>query len=989
MLTGSMTYAQQPEGGSGIGVAAQPSASPSAQSVPGQAAPLSAATSATPSAVPATPAVSYPRQLSPQQIESATKALSPAQQKAVQAEMNKTGGTLTPEAIEALKAKPELQGLKPEEVIKGKELLEKKEEKVETKETEKRPLEEMLPQKKTVIGKEEGKSLFDRFRTIGAYQDISTTLTLFGQDFFKESTVTVATDRKDVPVPSEYILGPGDEVKILFWGRVNAQYNLVVDRNGNITIPQIGPVPVAGMTYENMSKHLIKQAEQFVGANVDISMSTLKMIPVFILGDVKRPGSYTIGAFATITDALLIAGGPAGIGSMRNIQLKRNGKVVDTFDLYDLLLKGDKSHDKTLLAGDVVFVPASGPLVGIAGNVKRPAIYELKGKYDLQTLLDLAGGIIPTAYTQQIQIERIIKNERQVVIDIDDKYLTKAQYFALMDADLIKIFSIVEKGGNALFLYGNVKRPGKYEYKKGMRIKDLVKDSSDLLGETYYDYALVKRLTVPDLKSELIPFNLGKLILDNDQRDNIELKPQDTVYIFSTWFFKDRPYVTIEGAVRKAGRFELSLNTRVKDVILLAGDLTKEAYLKKAEIIRMNDKRQYELIYFNVEKAIAGDPQHNILVRDEDKIIIHSLSGYVYYRTVTIDGAVPKPGSYPYIENMTVKDLVFAAGNILESTYLDEADISSQLVEDGKQAIVEHQRINLKKALEGDKGNNLILKPYSRVFVKQIPRWREEQFVSVAGEVRFPGKYMIQKGERLSSLVERAGGYTDRAYLRGAVFARVRVREMQERNLKEISVRLERELLSAGASQVSAATSKEEIEAKKVEYEQKQRFIDTLKRLKPTGRFTVRLAHLRLLKGSEYDIELEEGDNLYIPTVNNVVSVAGSTMFQGSFTYSEDRSYKDYIEMSGGYTSNADENNIFILKADGSAVKPKSSIFWNSNRSRWELAALGETAREVEPGDTIVVPDKVERVAWLRDIKDITQILANVALTAGVFKALY
>ena len=143
------------------------------------------------------------------------------------------------------------------------------------------------------------------------------------------------------------------------------------------------------------------------------------------------------------------------------------------------------------------------------------------------------------------------------------------------------------------------------------------------------------------------------------------------------------------------------------------------------------------------------------------------------------------------------------------------------------------------------------------------------------------------------------------------------------------------------------------------------------------------------MKGWEYDIELEEGDNLYIPMANNVVSVAGSTMFQGSFVYSESRSYKDYIEMSGGYTSNADKDNVFILKADGTAIKPKGSIFWNSNRARWELAALDETAREVDPGDTIVVPDKVERVAWLRDIKDITQILANVALTAGVFKALY
>lgn len=930
--------------------------------------------------------------LTPEEEEK-LKKLSPEQQKAIQAELVKTGGVLTPEALDALKNTPEFKGLTTEEIVKGKEALERKEdikkkEDEKKKAGEKKPLEEVVPKQIEVVA-EEDKTLFERFRAIGGYQDISTLLKPFGYEFFREAAVRVVTDRKDIPVPGNYVVGPGDEVKILLWGRVNAQHNLTVDRNGNITIPQIGPTQVAGMTFEDMSKHLIKQSEQIVGGNIDITMGSLKSIPIFVLGDVRRPGAYTIGSFATMTDALLMAGGPTGIGSMRNVQLKRKGKVVKTFDLYDLFLKGDKSNDKMLEAGDVVFVPVAGSLVGIAGNVKRPAIYEIKDKHNLQTLFDLAGGIIPTAYTQQIQVERIIKNEKQVIVDIDDKHLLKAKDFLLQDADLVKVFNIVEKDENVVFVNGHVKRPGKYEYKTGMRISDIIKDSTDLLPETYYEYALIKRLVPPDIKPELIPFNLGKSIFDKDQVSNIELRPRDNIYVFSKWFFKEKPFVTVQGAVREGGRFELIDNFRVKDAILLAGGLSKEAYIKKAEIIRLNDKREYESIYFDVEKAMAGDASNNVLLRDEDKIVVHLITGYTYRQTVTVDGAVPKPGDYPYVENMTVKDLIFAGGNLTESAYLEEADISYQVVESGKSARIEHRKINLKKALEGDSEHNLALQPYSRLFVKQIPKWREMQFVTIAGEVKFPGKYMIQKGERLSSLIERAGDYTDRAYLRGASFTRIRVKAMQERNLEDVSVRLERELLAAGAEKVSAATSKEEIEAKKAEYEQKKQFIDTLKKLKPIGRFTIRLAHLRLLKGSEYDVELEEGDNLYIPTANNVVSVAGSTMFQGSFMYSEDRSYKDYIQMSGGYTSNADVDNVFILKADGTAVKPKSSIFWNSNRSRWELAALGETAREVEPGDTIVVPDKVERVAWLRDIKDITQILANVALTAGVFKALY
>ena len=383
----------------------------------------------------------------------------------------------------------------------------------------------------------------------GKYQDISLDLKPFGYDFFADASIRILTDRKDIPVPLKYVIGPGDEVKLLLWGRINAQYNLTVDRDGKITIPQIGPLFVAGMTFDEMSKQIIKQSEQIVGTNVDISMGSLKTIPVFILGDVRRPGSYTIGSFATITDALLLAGGPTEIGSMRHVQLKRKGQLITTFDLYDLLLKGDKSKDMTLMAGDVVFVPVTGPMVGIAGNVKRPAIYELRNRYDLESVIDLAGGIIPTAYTQQIQVERIIKNERQVVIDINDKNLEKAASVKLQDADLVKVFSIVDMNVNVVYLNGNVKRPGKYEIKAGMRLGDLIKDATELLPETYFEYALIKRLNPPGMETVLIPFSLTNL-LNKDPASNLELKPRDQVYVFNRWFFKDRPLVMIEGEIR-------------------------------------------------------------------------------------------------------------------------------------------------------------------------------------------------------------------------------------------------------------------------------------------------------------------------------------------------------------------------------------------------------------------------------------------------------
>lgn len=779
------------------------------------------------------------QQLTPQKTD-ALQRLTPEQRKAAEGVMQEKGGVLTPEAVEALKSKPEYKGLKPEDIVKGKELLEQKE--AGKKEPEKKEPEKVLSsaEKKVITGETEGKSLFDRIRGVGVYQDISTALRPFGYEFFQDAAIRVITDRKDIPVPSQYIVGPGDEVKILLWGRVNAQHNLVVDRNGNITIPNVGPIPVAGMTFEQMSKQLITQSQQMVGANIDITMGALKTVPIFVLGDVKRPGAYTIGSFSTVTDALLIAGGPTGIGSMRNVQLKRKDRVITAFDLYDLFLKGDKSKDVILQAGDVVFVPVAGPLVGLAGNVKRPAVYELRDKLDLQSLFDLAGGIIPTAYMQQIQVERIIRTERQIVIDINDKDFTKAKDFILQDADLIKVFNIVDREVNVVFLDGNVKRPGKYEYKAGMRLKDLIKDETEFLPETYYDYALIRRIEPPEMNTRFVPINLKEIFSSGDKSRNPELKPQDTIYVFSKWFFRDRPSISVEGEVRRAGSFDLNVNMCIRDAILMAGGLQRDAYNKEAELYRTDKKtKDVTILRFNPEKALQGDDLHNMLLQDMDRIVIQSMLGYAYKKLVYIDGEAMKPGVYQFAENMTVKDLVFTAGNVLDSAYLEDANVSFQIIDEGKSARLDHRSINLRKALEGDAEHNLVLQPYSRLFIKRIPLWRLEQFVNLTGEVKFPGKYIVRKGETLSSLLERAGGYTDKAYLRGAQFLRTRVRELQQKTLNEAVVRLEKELMAESTLRLSTALSAEEVAGLQAQQMGTQKMVDALRRTEITGRTAI------------------------------------------------------------------------------------------------------------------------------------------------------
>jgi len=1013
--------------------------------------------------------------LTPQQLDF-YKRLTPAQRRLLEAELAKTGGRLTPEVIENLKDRPEFKDLSSEDIAKGKQLLEQKG-KIAEKPHEKKKILEI--EKRVNDEERKGKSLFDRSRKVGKYQDISTDLLPFGFDFFNQSAVRVTTDRQDIPVPLKYVIGPGDEVKLLLWGRVNAQYNLTVDRDGKITIPQIGPLFVAGTTFEDMSKQIIKQSEQIVGTNVDIAMGSLKTIPIFVLGDVMRPGSYTIGSFATITDALLLAGGPSEIGSMRNVQLKRKGQLVTTFDLYDLLQKGDKTKDMPLMAGDVVFVPVTGPLAGIAGNVKRPAIYELRGRYDLENLIDLAGGIIPTAYTQQIQVERIIRNERQVVFDLNDKKLEKASVVKLQDADLVKVFSIVDMNVNAVYLNGNVKRPGKYEIKKGMRISDLIKSSEELLPETNFDYALIKRSNPPGMEKIMIPFDLGGLLFKKEDAQNIELKPLDQIFIFSRWLSQDKPVIYVEGEIRgdcnaeqggkpdsrsidipslidemkaieedlkkrelfslagmfhelgseaetqgriqtdslralryeliKAGRTEtanriLVIESKIKnvchiaffdnmklaDAILISGGLTKDSFLEKGEIIRKDKNANFQTLYFNISKAMSGDPENNLPLRNEDRIVIHSIWEQVYKKSVSIDGDVAKPGSYQFTEEMTVRDLVFKGGNILESAYTDEAEISSTYAEGRKTLKTDRKIINLKKALAGDPTHNIILKPNDRLLVKKIPAWDNMKYVTLTGEFRFPGRYTIQPGERLSSLIERAGGYTPLAYLRASYFTRNTVRNIQQKSIEDMAMRMERELLSESAARVATSVTGEEMQAKRAEAEMKQKLIAYMRQLKATGRMTIALTHLRMLKGSLYDIEMEDGDTLNLPKKNSVVNVVGAVMSEGSHVYNEKWDYRDYISLTGGFARYADESNVFVIKVDGSARKlSRGFTEWNNRQERWELNAFGQEHKQIEPGDVIVIPEKTTTIAWLREIRDITQILMNTAVTAGVVIKLF
>jgi protein involved in polysaccharide export with SLBB domain len=644
-------------------------------------------------------------------------------------------------------------------------------------------------------------SEFEQFIAGRGASSISTDIGQFGYDLFTRSAGSFLSP-SNVPVGPGYIVGPGDEIRITVWGKVEGRWEVVVDRDGNVTLPKIGVVGVAGMTFTELKAFLNRELSRYyTGFEMNVSMGSLRSMKVYVVGNAKSPGSYDVSSLSSLVNALFLSGGPGKNGTMRDIQVKRSGTTITHFDMYDFLLNGDKTRDIRLMPEDVIFIPAVGPLVGIAGNVRVPAIYELRYETRLLDLFKMAGGLTSTAYKGRVQVQRIQDHQFRTLFegDLVDLENSPDKNFILMDGDLVKVFSVTETS-NTVKLVGAVVNEG--------------------------DYAIV---------------------------------PGET---------------RLSEVLSKAG-----------GVLYYASD---EAELTRVSVTQAGPVT--ELLNVNIPLAMKGEPDHNIPLKIND--------------------------------------------------YL---------------------------------------------FVRTVPEWKLYRTVSISGEVKYPGTYTIKIGERLSSLIERAGGYTKRAYLRGAVFTRNSVRDIQQKALLEMIERLEREMFTTGSIQASTALSAEEVASKRLEMEQKRRFIESLKQLKATGRMSIKLANPRLLKNTDYDIEFEEGDSLMVPMRNSVVTVIGAVMSKGSFVYSTDIGYKDYIGMAGGYTSYSDEDKIYVLKVDGTASKLGSGFLsWNSSQSRWEMSSFGEEIKEIEPGDTIVVPEKLERIAWLREIKDITQILYQIAVTAGV-----
>lgn len=814
-------------------------------------------------------------------------------------------------------------------------------------------------------------------------------LVQFGYNFFR-GTPAGFSPLSDIPVTPDYAIGPGDRIILTIWGIVDGTHELEVNRSGEVTLPRAGVVKVWGVPFGKLHDLFRSRLSRvYKDFDLNVTMGKLRLTKVFVVGEVRAPGDYNLPPLSTLINALSAAGGPLKGGTLRNIQVKRGGKVVETVDLYDFFLKGDKSSDIRLQSGDTIFVPPIGPVAGISGNVKKAAIYELKGEQTLKDLLKLAGGINPTGYLQRIQITRIAAHEKRLVNDfgLDPNSAGKTideltGSIRIQDLDLVKIFPIDNTLRGYARLDGYVLRPGDYALKPGMRISDLV-GKDNLLPEHYADSAMIMRLIPPDYHPEKIFVNLGRAMA-GDSASNVAIQEFDVVRVFSRREMEEAPSVSISGEVQRPGKYQLTENETVSDLVKEAGNLKRIAFTAKAEVRRVRleggQLKPYS-VYIDLEEAMKGNPQHNLKLAPFDELVIRKYD-YDETRVVRINGEVQRPGEYRLVEKMTIADLVNEAGGLKKTAYGGKAELTRLSINVGSVSSSALD-VDLDKALKGVAEENILLQPMDTVTIRRIPNWVEEteRYVTLKGEFLFPGVYPVYKGDKLDTVIKRAGGFSERAYLRGAKFTRLSIKELQQKRMREVLVKTEQEILKKQAELASASTSKDELEATRVALDGLKRNVDLLKTVEAEGRLVIDLEDPENFAYSKFNIVLQGGDVLEVPQTPSAVNVLGQVYNPTSLIPVENQDVAYYLAKAGGPTKEADESDIYLIKTDGTVVSRQQYSFFSS------LFFCGFLSQTLEPGDTIVVPQEYDKIAWMKEIKDMTTILGQIALTAGVLIA--
>ena len=498
------------------------------------------------------------------------------------------------------------------------------------------------------------------------------------------------------PVPPDYVLGPGDAVRVQLFGNVNGEFESDVSRDGVLNLPEIGPVIVAGTPFSEFRKNLDNRVkEMLIGTQVSVSMGPLRTIRVFVLGDVNRPGSYVVGGLSTISSALYESGGISKIGSLRNVHLKRNGRHVDTLDLYDLLLAGDNSDDSRLQPGDVIFVPPVGPTAAVSGAVRRPAIYEMKGETSAEDLIALAGGFLPEAFEKGVQVERIgeDRTRRMLAVDMTDRDRAAMSVHA---GDVVLVPRVLPDLSDSITLAGHVQRPGSYHWFAGMRLTDLISSRLQLKPGVDDGYVVVRRERTRGEPIQVLSADLAAALRQPSGSDNLELGARDTIYVFDTSNGRQRiitplleelsrqatfelPFqkVDVVGMVRAPGPYPLEPGMRISDLLRAGGALLEGAYALGAELTRYSVEdgsvRQAEVINVNLEQVLRGQLDSDLLLLPHDHLSITRIAEWQTTWSVRLDGEVMFPGEYRIRRGETLRSVLERAGGLTDAAFPEGA----------------------------------------------------------------------------------------------------------------------------------------------------------------------------------------------------------------------------------------------------------------------------------------------------------------------------
>ena len=710
----------------------------------------------------------------------------------------------------------------------------------------------------------------------------------FGYDLFANAPTTFAP-AASIPVSSDYLLGPGDTLDILFYGKTNTAFSLEINREGFVDFPQLGPVGLAGLTYGEAKDMLqARIAAQIIGTQVSISMGSLRSMQVFVLGEAFKPGAYTVSSLSTITHALVSSGGVSDIGSLRNIQLKRQGKLVATLDLYDLLLAGDTSNDVRVQAADVIYIPTVGDLASIEGQVLRPAIYELKGTESIQDLVELAGGMGPKAFAQSARLQRINFDGFMTTLDVD---LTQSEdkSASLRGGDHLTVDAITNYKKDVVSLQGAVRHEGDFAWRDGMRVSDIVATRDKLNPDADLGAVMLVREIPNSADIEMLIFSFERVLADFSSEDNQRLMSRDKIIVLSA--YGDRatqisPYIT---------------------------QLKRQATLGTSA------------------KIVASG------------------------------GTVRFPGEYPLVEGMSIDDLIRLSGGLVESAYSQSAEIARIDLSNPNRAVSS----TVVSSLTGS--STMALQPSDYVEFRTIPDFRETQTISLEGEFVFPGTYAFDKGENLSSVIQRAGGFTDEAFVDGSIFLReaLKIREQQEldRLAKVLNDDLNADRLRDANSNIAVDDAQLTLQ---------RNAIEALASAEAQGRLVIPL--MKIVNFSVDDVALKTNDRLLIPKFSQEVTVIGEVQRPTSYLYDASFSQADYLMQSGGIKPSADKRGIYVVKAGGQVIMPTRGWF----RFRSAQANIG-------PGDTIVVPLDTDdtRIRGIPLLAEVSTIIYQLALGAA------